>query len=243
MSDFKWKLSRPGIELEFETGSISECIGLLQEEGTQIQTIFGWTPGAGQGQQTEAPKADAPAAESAKKPGRPRKAPVEAVAPDPLPVPTAPTAAAMPMPSPIAPPPPAAPVAPVAPPPELAKQNEEAAAGGGIPAYLQAAPAAPAAPAATQAAPPSPPPLPVSSSPPIAPIAAAPPPVGVLGPKVVAALDKLREGKPDGGQALSDWLADSGLTIKGKSYDDACRAVLMIADEKLKGVAGALGVA
>lgn len=235
MSDFKWKLSRPGIELEFETGSISECIGLLQEEGTQIQTIFGWTPGgAGQGQQADAP-APAPAPE--KKRGRPAKATVEAVAPDPLPVPTAatPTAAAMPMPSPIAPP--AAPIAPpAAAPAELTKQVQQAVAAGGIPAFLDAS-ATPAAP------PPPPPPLPVTAAPPIAPTVAAPPPVGVLGPKVVAALDKHREGKPDGGQALADWLADSGLTIKGKSYDDACRAVLMISDEKLKGVAAMLGVA
>lgn len=101
-------------------------------------------------------------------------------------------------------------------------------ADGGVPPFLARAPAL---------APPLAPPAP-----------AAPPPVGVLGPKVVAALDALKKSggatDPDG-QKLADWLAAAGATIKGVTYDEACRAVLMISDEKLTaaGIPAALKVA
>lgn len=195
--DFKWTLSRPGIELEFETGSIKEAIGLLEQEGTSISEVFGFNLG-GQGHAAEQPQT---AAEEPKtrKPRTPKEA---AVAPAPLPVPTATTL----------------------PPNALNGAGDLApAADGGIPPFLARTP-----------------PLPTSSSPPLAP---TPPPVGVLGPKVVLALNALKEGKPDDGQALADWLAASGLTIKGANYDAACRVVLMTADEKLKGVAEALKIA
>jgi hypothetical protein len=220
--DFKWKLSRPGIELEFETGSVREAIGILEEEGTQITEIFGFTTGTHQ----EA-KQTAPAAEPAKT-RKPRTPKQEAVAPEPLPVPVSaeadpyskgirdgifvgrevpvapplvpmPSAAALAMPSPVAA-------------PDLALAPD-----GGIPPFLARTAPLPA--------------LPVS-----------PPPVGLLGPKVVAKLDEQVKAHPDSAPGWADWLAASGLTIKGKSYDDACRAVLMISDEKLKDVADALSV-
>lgn len=215
--DFKWTLSRPGIELEFETGSIREAIGILEQDGSQISEVFGFTMGV---------PAAAPAAEPEPKTRKSRKGadPATAVAPDPLPVPSE----AAPVPpllvAPVAPttatlPPNAFTGHPGVPAPALVIPAD-----GGIPPFLQreAAPALAALP-----------------SPPLAP---TPPPVGVLGPKVVAALDIHKLGKADGGQALADWLATAGLTIKGASYDDACRVVLMTSDEKLKGVAERLGV-
>lgn len=207
---FKWTLSRPGIELEFETGNIKEAIGLLEEEGTQISEVFGFTMGAHQGEQA------APDATDTKPPRKPRinKAATEAVAPPPLALP-APAATVTTL------PPNALPAAP--PPPPSAPDT--APTTNGIPAFLDRTTAPP----------------PVLPSPPTVP-SVTPPPVGVLGPKVVKALDLIRDGKPDGGAALSDWLAATGLTQKGAAYDDACRAVLMISDEKLKGVADALGV-
>jgi hypothetical protein len=209
--DFKWKLSRPGIELEFETGSIAEAIGLLEEEGTQISTVFGFTMGNAQSTAEQPSGAVEPAAEPAKR-GRGKAKPVEAVAPDPLPVPAA---AAPPAPTVTTLPPNALPTAAPAP----AEDN-------GIPPFLQRVALPPLLP-----------------SPPTAPVAApTPPPVGVLGPKVVAALELHKLGKEDGGQALADWLHACNLTQKGATYDAACRVVLMTSDEKLAGIAGQLGV-
>lgn len=215
--DFKWKLSRPGIELEFETGSISEAIGMLEEEGTKISEVFGFTMGAARGgaEAEKAPETATPPKE------RKQRAAKEAVAPPPLAVPS--TAAAL------TPPTPPTPPSATLPPNTLMAIPED----GGIPPGLKRD-------ANNQA--------PALSSPPLAPLppppsTPTPPPVGVLGPKVVAALDALAKGKEDGGAALSDWLHASGLTQKGAAYDDACRAVLMMNDEKLKAVAEALKVA
>jgi hypothetical protein len=205
--DFKWTLSRPGIALEFETGSIKEAIGLLEEEGTQISEVFGFTMGA----QKQPEQPSAPATDAEPKTREPRAPKVEAVAPPPLPIPAV---------APAAPPPPAvAPVITVLPPNQMQPATDD-----GIPAALKRD-------ANNE--------LPSLPAPPVVP---APPPVGVLGPKVVAALERHREGKPDGGQALADWLAAAGLTIPGKTFDEACRVVLMTSDEKLKAVAEAFGV-
>lgn len=186
--DFKWTLSRPGIELEFETGSIKEALGLLESEGTQISEVFGVFMGGKPAEQgaPEAPKADEPA----KRTRGPNKN-KEAVAPPPLPVPTSP------------------PTATTLPPNALAPAID-----GGIPPFLQ------------------------RTAPPLAPL----PPATTLAPKVVAALDVRKATSPDGGQALADWLASHGLTVPGASYDEACRALLFIADEKLAAAAAQLGV-
>jgi hypothetical protein len=212
MADFKWKLTRPGIELEFETGSVAECIGLLEQEGTEISKVFGFTMGS-TALATGTVSSEAPA-DKEKKVRKPRTGadPSTAVAPDPLPIPGTTTLPPNTLNGP----------APVAP-------SLEIPADGGIPPFLaRAADAPPLAPPPLAPAPPAPP---------------APPPVGVLGPKVVAALDALKEGKPDGGQALADWLSAAGLTIKGATYDEACRVVLMSSDEKLKAIAEALKIA
>lgn len=211
--DFKWTLSRPGIALEFETGSIAEAVGLMQEEGSKISEVFGFTMGGanqgvvGTGEPTGEPSGE-PTGEPSGEPvktRKPRASKVEAVAPPPLPVPAVPVSAAAPtVPTPST-------TAATLPPNELAPNSN------GIPAFLDATLPAP-------------------------PVAPAPPPVGVLGPKVVAKLEQHREGKADGGQALADWLAAAGLTIPGKTFDEAVRVVLMTSDEKLRGVAEAFGV-
>lgn len=257
---FKWKVIRPayrdrvdglellvpGVECDFETGSPEEAHGLFEGSDVSFTRIFGgsilgkieMTAAELAAAPDAAPKTETAAPDVAPKRGRPRKPAVEAVAPDPVPVPVVgaevptedPTTAAAALAGPVAaapsPEPQPAPSLPAAPPP---------AEDGGIPPFLQrvAAPPIAAAPAL-----------------PALPKAAAPPPVGVLGPKVVKALDAIKanaaaQGKDDGGQALSDWLAEAGLTIKGKTYDDACRAVLMISDEKITaaGVLVPLGIA
>jgi hypothetical protein len=210
--DFKWKLSRPGIELEFETGSISEAIGMLEEEGTKIAEVFGFTMGSSsQAQSSTALATGTVEAETAKAPRKPRAAPA-AVAPAPMPVPAAATTL----------PPNALNAAPTAP----------TEADDGIPAALRRAPPPPLV-----AAPPLAPPLP---------LAPTPPPVGLLGPKVVEALNALKanaSATDPTGQQLADWLHASGLTIKGATYDEATRVVLMTSDEKLGAIATALKVA
>lgn len=220
--DFKWKLSRPGIELEFETGSISEAAGLLTDEGSTIAEVFGFTMGTPKVQVEQGT-----VAEIEKVPRKPRAPKVEAVAPPPLPIPTAtPTATPLPIP----------PIPTATPTATLPPNTLSGAADGGIPAFLDRT---------KDIAPPPLSPPPLLPSPPVAPTAPTPPPVGVLGPKVVAHLDTLRVGKEDGGQALADWLHASGLTQKGATYDDACRVVLMTSDEKLNatGIPAALEIA
>lgn len=215
--DLRFTFKRPCLEISGEVGSLAELIGYMQEQSATLTLAFGddmelvvqriATSGE--------PAAAEAGAEPAKR-GRGKAKVVEAVAPAPLPVPTETPTAILPPnalnAAPVAPPPPAAPVAPVS--------------GDGIPAFLDRSNPATAAALA---------PPPMLPSPPLAP-PSSPPPVGVLGPKVVAALDVMKagsNGQDPTGQRLSDWLASAGVTIKGQSYDDACRAVLMISDEKL----------
>lgn len=216
--DLQFTFRRPCLELSGEIGSLAELIGYMQEESASLTLMFGddmemtvqrINHASGTETAIAAPAAEG-TAEQSKPRGRPKKPPVEAVAPDPIAVPPPVIAA-----------PPTVPVAPVR--PDLAIPAD-----GSIPPFLR-----------NQA--PPPPPIPAAPTPPLP---SAPPPVGVLGPKVVKALDVLKEGKPDGGQALADWLAAAGLTIKGKTYDEATRAVLMISDEKITaaGVLEPLGI-
>ncbi len=83
----------------------------------------------------------------------------------------------------------------------------------------------------------APPPLPVA---PPAPPAA--PPTGILAGKIAAELDRRATGAADGGQALADWLATSGITIRGATYAEAVTVLRLQADEKLGSIATALGV-
>lgn len=99
----------------------------------------------------------------------------------------------------------------------------------------------------------APAPLPIPDAPPIAPAMppvpplAAPvavaPPSGVLAGKIIAELERRATGAPDGGQALADWLATSGITVKGATYAEAVDCLRLISDEKLGPVAQALSVA
>jgi hypothetical protein len=232
--DLQFTFKRPSLEVSGEVGSLAELIGYMQEQSATLVLAFGddmelivqriATVGEQPSQEAEPSKERKP-----RGPNKPKPAgdPTTAVAPAPIPVPDAPSA-------------PVAPTTATLPPNELNPAPIAAAsfaipADGGIPPFLVRTAAPPVAPSATPLAPP----------PPVAPSAASPPPVGVLGPKVVAALDLLRVGKADGGQALADWLAAAGATVKGATYDEACRAVLMISDEKLTaaGIPAALKVA
>lgn len=108
---YKVRVRPRDVEIEFETGSISEAVGILQDEANAIGELFAAAPWAtsGQEQGTSAP----PPVATPAKPGRkPRNAPdpASASAPPPLPV-TAPPAPAAP-PAPPMPPSMAPPTAP-----------------------------------------------------------------------------------------------------------------------------------
>lgn len=86
--------------------------------------------------------------------------------------------------------------------------------------------------------------IPAPPPPPVAPPAPpAAPPTGILAGKIAAELDKRATGAADGGQALADWLATSGITVKGATYAEATTVLRLQADEKLGPIATALGVA
>lgn len=135
-----------------------------------------------------------------------------------------------------------------APPAEPAKKRgrpaKEAVAPAPVPVPTAAAPVPPApAPidttlpdfldrTAAPPPPPAPPPMPVAPS-------------GVLAGKIIAALEVRKAGAPDGGQGLSDWLADprtGGFVTKGATYDQAIAALRMVPDDKLAQVAASLSV-
>jgi hypothetical protein len=88
-----------------------------------------------------------------------------------------------------------------------------------------------------------PPPLPpVPSASPAPPPS---PPTGILAGKITVELDR-RVSLPtttDGGQGLADWLATSGITVKGATYPEAVTVLRLQTDEKLGPIANALGVA
>lgn len=89
--------------------------------------------------------------------------------------------------------------------------------------------------------------IPGVEAPPIAPPPAPPappaaPPTGVLAGKISAELEKRATGSADGGQALADWLATSGITVKGATFAEAVTVLRLQADEKLGPIAAALGV-
>lgn len=122
---FKITLARPPAAAEFEVGSIAEAVGILQQEESALVNLFriadGLSGGGGaseeQGEEVSAPgTAAAPEAPKTRKPRAPK---ADAVAPAPIPVPSA------------APPSPPAP-------------NLTLPADGGIPAFLDRSGGAPA---------------------------------------------------------------------------------------------------
>jgi hypothetical protein len=210
---FKWTITRPpfqaridnadvmhpGIETEFETGSIGEAHGIFADNRTELGQMFGaevmgsasaLALNIGESGETETGD-QAPAVKRGRGPNKPKP---EAVAPAPLAIPGTE----------------APPTAPGAAP---------AIVDDGIPEALRRVPAPP------------PPPAPPAA-----------PPTGVLAGKIAAELDKRATGAADGGQALADWLATSGITVKGATYAEAVTVLRLQADEKLGPIATALGV-
>jgi hypothetical protein len=118
-------------------------------------------------------------------------------------------------------------------------------------------PAQPAQPASNA---PPPPPLPNAPSlvPEVQKVAAvAPPPPAAVAPaplappatpsislaeKVVAELNKRREGAADGGQFLADWLATAGIIAPGAQFDEALTVLKLCTPDQVAPVADALGV-
>jgi hypothetical protein len=222
---FKWKIVRPpfhavvesvqvmhpSIEVEFETGSISEAFGIFDNNATELGKMFGpelmnsaseLALDVGGGAPAETEKQRKAREKKEKKSGGD---PSTATAPDPVTIPG--TEA-----------PPTVPAAPTT-------------ADDGIPEVLRRTPAttiAPPPPAVT--APPAPPPPPAAPS-------------GVVAGKIIADLERRATGAADGGQALADWLATSGITVKGATYAEAIEVLRLQADEKLGPIAAQLGVA
>lgn len=213
---FKIIIQQMPISAEFEVGSLSEAVGILQEQESEIRklgeianelngstAVESGTIG-GEGATAE------PTKEKGKR-GRPAKGadPATAQAPAPLPIPGAT-------------PPPPAPAA------------DMTSTDGGIPPGLRRDPATNTAPAmvAPPLAPPPPPPAP-----------AAAPPSGILAGKIIANLDARKAGVADGGKSLADWLASAGLVVAGSTYDEAINAIRLISDDKLATVAKTLEVA
>ncbi len=122
----------------------------------------------------------------------------------------------------------------VAPPPMPVPDAAPPAPPAAAPAPVVAAPA-PIAPPPVVAAPPPPAPAPV------APPAATPP--GVLAPKVVAELNRRKEGQPDNGAGLVAWLAGAGLVVPTATWDEALLCIQFLDDAKLGPVAQGLQIA
>lgn len=233
---FKITISRPPMEIEFKTGSVSEAVSILQQENTELNRAFQEgtalldraIEAAAAAETQEAPATATELATAAAEPKKERKKrgadPAAAVAPAPLPVPSSPAS------------PPAPPTATQTPtavttlaPPNLAEGAN------GIPAYLDRN-----LQGGTAGAAPPPPPL-LPAAPPVAP---APPVSGPVGQKIIAELEKRAAGSPDSGKSLADWLAlpTVGLTVPGATFVEAIDCLRMIGDAKLGGVATALGV-
>jgi hypothetical protein len=222
---FKIKIARAPFEVEFETGSISEAIGALEAENTNLARLFAIDLSGGS--EADEPEQAAPtvatetapaaAAAAGKGRGRPRKN-VEATAPAPIPTPDAPLAPVLPTTTQSIGPTPAT----VLPPNQLAPTD-----GLAIPPFLDRA-----SPAAVV----NQPPVPVAPPPPPA------PPIGVLAQKVIAHIEKAAPDKPsqDGWVA---WVASTGLTIPGATFAETIDCLRFIDDTKLAPVAAALSIA
>lgn len=214
---FKWKISHAPLECEFETGSIGEAIEILSNESSQLAQVFGLgAVSIGVGDTPLAQDTDQ-AATPARRGRKPKNQPD-------------PSTASAPPPAPV----PAAPAAPAAPAPNSGDGLK-------LPAFLDRSNPGNVATgdgsAAVPAAPPAPPPMP--SAPPIAPPAPAVPPVGVLGPKMVDAITKQKQG--DGAEWVK-WLSDSGLVVPGVTFDEAMDCLRFTTDEKMVTAAAALQI-
>lgn len=215
---FKIVVSPNGIAAEFEVGSLSEAIGILQEnENTltrlmSIQVGGGGVAGTGEKEATES--------NGRGRRGRPPKNP-----PDQAPA-AAPVAAPPPAPVPAAEP-------GIVPPGFVQLVDTTPNPKTGIPAFLDRSGDIPA-----------PAPVPVPAAPPPPTPAPAVPPVGVLAPKVEAELRR-RGVDAVSQKGLVDWLANpatGALVIANSTFEEACQCIKFMSDDKLRPVAAALQI-
>lgn len=235
---FKFTVKQNPLEIEFEAGSIGEGLAILSSSTTELGQFFATAAALQQSGAESAPGAEITtvvtngATDGGKAP-RKRRSNAEiaadnariaaANAPPPAPVPGA---------APPAPPTGAAPSPPAPPPPAPAPVDHAGGENGGVPAFLnRTAPAA-----ATAAAPPPPPP----AAPPTPPAAAAP--AITLAPKVIAECKRRATGSVDGGKALAEWLAKSGVVVQGASFDEALAVLQFHDDAKMAPIAAALSI-
>ncbi len=214
---FTVKLMRSPIGVDFEVGSISEALGILQDNKEKMRELLEFSSELGGGQDDTVTTTITPSGgseqtgEAPAKRGRGKgKAAETAVAPAPIPVPDA------------APPAPPAPAAPVDTTPNA----------NGIPAFLdRTAPAA---------APPPPPLLP--AAPPVAPVAATP--AFILGNKIADDLQKRLDGSADKGAALQAWLMPhvTAITVPTATIDEVVAVIRFTADDKVAHLAAPLGI-
>lgn len=222
---FKFTVKQNPFEIEFEAGSISEGLAILKDNETligQFTAEFGVEAPQEQGKDSTDSAAEA-APEAPKRRGRPRKNqpdPATATAPAPVAVPNSPPVMPAAPAAPVAPAPIPAPVAPVAPPAPAAPTGFDG------PAFLDRNAPAPIAPAPTPTAP--------------VPTPTGPDPLAL---KVIEECKRRVQGAADGGKAMADWLASTGVTVQGASFDEAMAVLQFPVDPaKLKGVADALEI-
>lgn len=216
MGPLKFEFRRPSLTASGEVGSLAELVGILQDEGSSLVKMFGDDMELvvqSVSQEGQAPETTGDVTTTTEPAKRGRKK----NQPDPAAAQAPPPA---PIPGAAAPPAPAAPV-------------NTAENANGLPAFLDRT---------TAAAPPPPPLLPAAppAAPPVAP--AAPPVSGPVGAKIIEIITAKTAGAADGGQSYADWLATAGVTIKGATLAEALSVLRMTTDEKLAGVATALGV-
>lgn len=81
------------------------------------------------------------------------------------------------------------------------------------------------------------------AAPPALPAPPAAPPTGILAGKITGDLERRAAASPDQGQGLADWLATSGIVVKGATFAEALEVLRLQSDEKLKPIADALKIA
>jgi len=214
--NFRFTVNKNPLSIEFDSATIAEGLQVLLDNKNELGRVV--TEFRGEAEDVESGETNNAGAAGAGEAGKTLATPKRrgrppAAAPAPAPVPV------------VGAPAPVAPVAPAA--PAAALDMRENA--NGIPMALARTEPAPAAPFA----PPAPPP------PPVAP---APAPVVRVSDKVIADLKKRREGAPDGGQSLADWLAGAGVVAKGATFDESMAVLQFIKDEQAAPLAQALGV-
>lgn len=210
---FKVTVKLPPIAVEFDAGSLAEAHSILSAENTALQALFADFSGDALGGAANETSTAAVTTEAAATAPKTRGRPKKNQ-PDPS------TATA----------PPPAPVPAAAPPVGTDPVTAPPPADGGIPPFLARNPA-PAAPAPAVAPPPPP-----AASPPIA------PPASRLAAPIIADLKNRANGAADKGQSVADWVATTGLVVKGATFDETIAVLQFQTDDKLQPLATALGV-